>query len=134
MSWSLANVDEIPALGPAATREYWAQYTDDPAYVDGWRSVRAHLGVASFGVNVKDAAAGQVLVVPHREDDFGAQEELYFVFAGRARFTLDGVERELAAGDLLRVASGVDRSAVALETPTRVLMVGGVPGAAYTPE
>ena len=71
--------------------------------------MREHLGIESFGVNVKEAAAGQVLVVPHRETDYGSQEELYFVFDGRARFTLDGADVELRAGDLLRVASGVDR-------------------------
>jgi uncharacterized cupin superfamily protein len=134
MDWTLAHLDEVPALGPAATASYWRAYTDDPSYPEGWRSVRAHLGIESFGANVKEAAAGQVLVVPHREVDFGSQEELYFVFAGRARFTLDGEDLELGAGDLLRVAAPVDRRATALETPTKVLMIGSVPGAPYLPE
>jgi quercetin dioxygenase-like cupin family protein len=50
---------------------------------------------------------------------------------GRARFTVGGVELELAAGDALRVAPDVERRAVALDTPTLLLSVGGVPGQAY---
>lgn len=100
----------------------------------GWRSIRAHLGISAFGVNAKQAAAGETLVVPHRETDFGGQEELYFVSAGRARFELDGTAVEAAAGDLLFVAPGVERAAVALETPTTVLMIGAVAGAAYVAE
>ena len=132
--WRLAHVDAIPALGPAATHEYWHEWTDEPAYARGWRSVRQHFAIEAFGANAKEAAEGEMLVVPHREEDYGGQEELYFVFAGRARFILDGDEVEVASGDLLHIGPGVQRQARALETPTKVLIVGGVPGAPYTPD
>lgn len=132
--WELANVDEIGALGPPATPEYWRQWTDEPNYTSGWRSVRRHFAIEAFGANAKEAAAGEVLVVSHREQDYGSQEELYFVFAGRARFVLDGAAVELVAGDLLHIAPTVHREASALETPTKVLIIGGSPGVPYTPD
>jgi mannose-6-phosphate isomerase-like protein (cupin superfamily) len=134
MDWKLAHLDEIPALGAAATPEYWQQWTDGASYVQGWRSVREHLGIAAFGVNAKQAAEGETLVIAHREVDFGGQEELYVLLAGRARFELDGTVVELAAGEVLYVAPNVNREARALETPTTVLMIGAVPGAPYVPE
>jgi uncharacterized cupin superfamily protein len=134
VGWGFANVDAIPALGAAGTSEHWRQWTDEPRYERGWRSVRRHFAIEGFGVNAKEAAEGELLVVPHREQDYGRQEELYFVFAGSARFILDGAELELACGDLLHIAPQVQREARALETPTKVLIVSGTPGAPYVPD
>jgi mannose-6-phosphate isomerase-like protein (cupin superfamily) len=129
-----ANVDAIPALGAAAASEHWRQWTDEPRYEQGWRSVRRHFAIAGFCANAKEVAEGELLVVPHREEDYGGQEELYFVFAGRARFILDGAEVELASGDLLHIGPQVHREARALETPTKVLMISSTPSAAYAPD
>ena len=53
-----------------------------------WHPVRAHLGIRAFGTNAYTAEeAGVDVVEPHDEDD---QQELYLVFRGAARFTLDG--------------------------------------------
>ena len=134
VGWRLGHVGGIPALGPAATGEHWRQWTDEPGYELGWHSVRRHFAIEAFGANAKEAAAGELLVLPHREDDYGRQEELYFVFAGRARFLLDGAELDLASGDLLHIAPGVHREARALETPTKVLIIGGTAGAPYVPD
>jgi mannose-6-phosphate isomerase-like protein (cupin superfamily) len=69
--------------------------------------------------------AGGMLVVPHDELEFGGQEELYVVIEGRARFTCDGEDVEIGAGEVVAVAARVRRSAVALASPTTLLMVSG---------
>lgn len=61
--------------------------------------------------------------------DFGRQEEIYVILRGRARFVCDGDEVEVGSGEVLYVPAEVEREARALETPTVVFMVGGVPGA-----
>lgn len=97
-------------------------------------AVRGFLSVESFGVNAFEAHEGELLVVPHDELGEGEkQEELYLVVEGRARFVCDGEEAELGPGEVLFARPGVKREAIALETPTMLLMVGGRPGEPYSP-
>lgn len=131
--WRRARLSDIPALGLAADRSYWRQWARDPGYPRTWRSIRHHLGISGFGVNAVEAEAGEELVVPHDEVAFGGQEELYLVLRGRARFVCDGEEVEVGEGELLYVRPEVRREARALETPTVLFMVGGVPGGPYRP-
>jgi hypothetical protein len=51
---------------------------------------------------------------------------------GRAGVVCDCEGVTLRAGQVLFVAPEVFREGVALETPTTVLVVGGLPGRAYT--
>jgi uncharacterized cupin superfamily protein len=96
--------------------------------------LRSFLGVESFGVNAFEAHEGELLVIPHDELGEGEQnEELYLVTEGRARFTCDGEDVELAPGEVLFAKPGVKREAIALESPTMLLIVGGRPGEAYVP-
>ena len=96
--------------------------------------VRGHLGVESFGINAFEAHEGELLIIPHDELGEGErQEELYLVVEGRARFTCDGEEVELGPGEVLFARVGVKREAIALESPTLLLIVGGRPGEAYSP-
>ena len=99
-----------------------------------FRPVRHHFGIEAFGVNACEAGAGEELVVPHDEVSFGGQEELYAVVRGRARFVCDGDEVELGVGELLYVPPQVQRAGTALETPTTVLMIGGVAGKPFEPD
>jgi mannose-6-phosphate isomerase-like protein (cupin superfamily) len=133
-SWRTARIEEIGAASPANDAGYWKEWTDDAGYASRWHSVREHFGIEAFGVNACHADAGQELVVPHEEASFGGQEELYVVVRGRARFTCDDEEVELGAGELLYVPPEVQRSGVALETPTTVLMIGGVAGKPFEPD
>jgi hypothetical protein len=70
-----------------------AQHQEIDEITDGrvpWRPVRHHFGIESFGINVFNGKeAGDRLINEHDEAD-DAQEELYFVHSGRARFELDG--------------------------------------------
>ena len=124
-NWRKARLSEI---GTSRPPEWWQDWAREPDYGLRWREIREHLGITSFGVNVNEADAGRELVVPHEEESYGGQEELYFLVRGRARFTCDGDQVELEAGELLYIPPEVTREAVALETPTLVFMVGGIPG------
>ena len=124
--WKVAHLSEIPTTNDPS---YWEPWARDPGYGERWHSIRPYLGITSFGVNAYEAGAGEELVVPHDEVGFGDQEELYFIARGRARFVCDGEEVEVGEGGLLYARAEVLREARALETPTVVFMVGGVPGA-----
>jgi hypothetical protein len=91
-----------------------------------WRPVRATLGLRAFGTNAYTAEeAGVDVVEPHTEDE---HEEIYFVFRGRARFTLDGESFEADAGTYVFIADPkVHRHAVALEAGTTIMSFGGPP-------
>jgi hypothetical protein len=95
-------------------------------------AVRRYLGIESFGVNAWEADEGDMLVPEHDEVPYG-QEELFLVVKGTAKFTLDGEDVELGPGELVYAKPEVVREAVALETPTLLFLVGGVPGKAYEP-
>ena len=124
--WHSADLRSIPAVGPGADPGLWEGFAPDPAaYVAGWHGVREHFGLTGLGANAVTQDAGDLLVVPHDELEFGGQEELYVVVEGRARFTCDGHDVEIGAGGVVAVAARVRRSAVALATPTTVLMVSG---------
>jgi mannose-6-phosphate isomerase-like protein (cupin superfamily) len=130
--WSAVQVEDVPAIGPGADPEGWQGFVDDPArYVRGWHGVREHLGIRSFGCNAVTSARGETLVVPHDETEYGGQEELYVVTRGRARFTCGEESFELGPGGLVHCDSRVTRMAVALQTPTTVLMISGSPDLGY---
>src|ERR671937_1530101 len=129
---------ERPGFSPEEYREAMAERA--PHIVERWadagerfahehrqtHDVRGFLGIGSFGANAFEAAEGELLVVPHDELGEGEQqEELYLVVEGRARFTCDGEDIELRPGEVLFARPGVRREAIALETPTMLLIVGG---------
>jgi tetratricopeptide (TPR) repeat protein len=115
---SVAHIDELDAVEMA----------------DGfvWRPIRRHFDIRAFGVNAYSAlAVGRQIVEEHAETVLG-HEEIYLVLRGRARFTVDGNEHELAAGQLVFVRDPqLRRGAVALEQDTVVLALGGKPGEAH---
>jgi mannose-6-phosphate isomerase-like protein (cupin superfamily) len=150
--WKVARLSEIPAASkrPGFSPEEYRQAMAEraPHILERWadarerfqhanrktHDVRGSLGVESFGVNAFEAHAGELLVVPHDELGEGEQqEELYLVVEGRAGFVCDGERVELEPGQVLFARPGVRREAVALETPTMLLIVGGRPGRAYEP-
>jgi hypothetical protein len=94
-----------------------------------WKPVRRPLGVTAFGINAYTAAAaGDEVVEDHTETQLG-HEEIYFVHAGRAVFTVDGEEVDAPAGTMVFLDDvTVRRHAVAKEPGTTVLAIGGVPG------
>ncbi|MGH2843921.1 MAG: hypothetical protein ACRDKL_10095, partial [Solirubrobacteraceae bacterium] len=107
-----------------------------------WHPVRMTLGVRAFGCNAYIARrVGDDVVEPHRETPEGEDspaskellhQELYFVAAGRARFTIDEVDYDTPAGTYVFIPDPCShRHAVAVEVPTTVLSFGGPP--TFTP-
>ena len=80
----------------------------DPDTEERFIPLRRQLGVTSFGLN-------QILLRPgqrgriHRHT---TQEEVYVVLSGTLTLGIEGEERELAQGELARVAPGVRRQLV----------------------
>ncbi len=95
-----------------------------------YRPVRAHFGIASFGVSsFTGRKTGDRIINEHSEED--DQEELYLVLQGRAAFELDGERVDAPTGTLVFAAPGVKRTAFAEEDGTTIVVVGGKPGKAY---
>jgi hypothetical protein len=130
-AYAVANLDDI-------------EEASDGTYP--WRPVRHHFGITSFGVTTWTGRhAGDRIINEHDElerepghlraerleDD--ANEDLYLVHRGRARFELDGEQVDAPAGTVVFVPPGVRRAAFAEEPGTTILAVGGVPGKAYEP-
>jgi hypothetical protein len=121
-------IRDVPALEGRGDPAWWADWSRDPDFGPGWHSITAHLGITGIGIAGCTADAGKELIVPHAEGPYTGQEEVYVVVTGRATFVCDGETLELGAGELLFVEPHVEREARALETPTTVLALGGVPG------
>jgi tetratricopeptide (TPR) repeat protein len=97
-----------------------------------WKPVRLTLGVRAFGTNAYSAEeAGHDVVEPHTEeteDPSQGHQELYFVFRGTARFTIDGETFDAPAGTYVFLPDPKShRHAVAVEPGTTVLSFGGPP-------
>lgn len=95
--------------------------------------LRRAVGATAFGIAAWTAMdAGDALIEPHDETTTaaGAHEELYIVLDGRATFTVAGEEVDAPAGTCILVEVGTHRAAVAAEPGTRILAIGGRPGAA----
>ena len=102
---------------------------DSPVEGLTWHPVRHHLGIEAFGCNAySGAAAGDLVVEPHEED---ADQELYVVLAGAARFTVDGETFDASQGTLVFVTPPSHREATAIEPATTILAVGAEPGTAF---
>jgi len=150
--WAVARLEDIPSAAelPGVSVDDYRSALEQraPHILERWadagerfkgdhrkaHAVRQFLGVESFGVSAFEAHEGELLVIPHTEAEEGERnEELYLVVDGRARFVCDGEELTLGRGELLFAKPGVRREAVALESPTMLLIVGARPGKAYSP-
>jgi tetratricopeptide (TPR) repeat protein len=100
-----------------------------------WAPIRSAFGIGAFGINAwTSTEAGQEIISEHDEADGrqGPQQELYFVAAGHAVFTVAGDEIEAPPGTFVFVRdSNASRRAVASEPDTTILAVGAPKGAAY---
>ncbi|HEY6780111.1 MAG TPA: hypothetical protein VI111_04110 [Thermoleophilaceae bacterium] len=95
-----------------------------------FKKVRAELGVTAFGLQVIDLPpnADQYPEHDHAED---GQEEVYAVLRGSGELDIDGERFPLDGDTLANVAPGTKRKVYAGPEGLRVLVIGGVPGAAY---
>jgi tetratricopeptide (TPR) repeat protein len=102
-----------------------------------WATIRASLGIGAFGINAwTSERVDQELIGEHDEvgPRAGRHEELYFVAAGHALFTVDGDEIDAPEGTFVFVRDPTTkRKAVAKEEETTILVAGGRAGAAFEP-
>jgi uncharacterized cupin superfamily protein len=119
-NWKAAYITEVPPL--------------KPSYMKGWHSIRHFLGIKAFGINAVTKIDGtdNALILEHTEKDSG-QEELFIVMEGKAEFAIDGEKVLIPEGTAIAVQPEASRSAVALQFPTTLLIVGGSPGKPYEP-
>jgi hypothetical protein len=111
-----------------------------------WRPVRHHFGITAFGVttwtgravgdrilNADDELAREPGHLRAEDPAEDANEQLYLVQCGRARFEVDDEQIEAPAGTFVFVPPGASRTAFAEEAGTTIVRIGGVPGKAYEP-
>ena len=123
-SWRSAHISDIPSL----------VYEEEPGEAD-WKPVRIHFGIRAFGTNAYVVRrSGDEVIGEHTEtDESGTRhEELYYVVAGHATFTVEGEEVDAPAGTFVYVRDpDANRGAVAREDETTILCFGGTPGEAF---
>jgi len=109
-----------------------ATISELPSLYDGMiKLVRTELDISAFGVQIMDLAPDYT-TQSHDESSTG-QQELYVALSGSGA-VLIGDERLALDGDhVVRVNAGTGRKLSSGPDGLRVLCVGGVPGAAYTP-
>ena len=118
--WQTARLDELDSVPVTETLV--------------WRPIRHRFDVGGFGINAYTAAnEDDELVEDHTEESNG-HEEVYFVVAGRAEFTLGDETLDAPAGTFVFIRDpSVQRAAVAKEAGSTVLAIGGPRDEAYTP-
>jgi mannose-6-phosphate isomerase-like protein (cupin superfamily) len=95
--------------------------------------VRAELGITAFGVQVVDLPPSSGDLAPEHDHRHDGQEELYLLLAGSAEVVVADGTIGLDPETFVRLGPEVRRRIRSGPEGARVLMVGGVPGQAYTP-
>jgi mannose-6-phosphate isomerase-like protein (cupin superfamily) len=111
-----------------------------------WRPVRHHFGIDAFGVsawtgreagdrilNEDDQLSREPGHLRAEEIEDDANEQLYLVHRGRARFEFADKQVNAPAGTFVFVPPGVRRTAFAEEPGTTIVAIGGIAGKAYVP-
>ena len=94
----------------------------DPAGDDRFQRLRHELGLSTFGLNLLRLGPGARSRI-HRHE---RQEEAYLVLEGTLTLLVEDEPRELARGDLARVAPDVRRQLVnRTRDPLLLLAIGG---------
>jgi hypothetical protein len=111
--YAVRRLDEVPTMAGGAK---------DPH----WHALQHYFGFTAFGANVYVAKSdGDELVAGHDEAG-SAQEELYVVTAGEARFVLDGEQFDAPAVSVVAVPDpSVRRAATARSAGTTIVAIGG---------
>ena len=116
--WKVERINNVPPMKEGMSK--------------GWKSVRWHMDIESFGVNAVTKPKGEWLTPVHDEIK-EKQDELFVVIEGCAEFHLDGQKIEVKPSTLVSAKPNVKRGALALETPTTILIIGSPIGEIYKP-
>jgi mannose-6-phosphate isomerase-like protein (cupin superfamily) len=126
--------------GEAQGATYTVAHIDDMPFEEGsspgteWKPVRRIFSIGSFGTALARAnKAGDTLTHDHDEVTT-RHEELFLIVSGHATYRVDGEEIDAPAGTFLYTPDPATvRGVVAREAGTVMLVVGGEPGAVFTP-
>lgn len=99
-------------------------------YMGAFKRARAELGVESFGMQIIDMPPNFDGYPEHDHSEDG-QEEVYVTLRGGGEIEIEGERSPLDADHVARVGAGVKRKVWPGADGIRLLIVGGVPGAAY---
>jgi uncharacterized cupin superfamily protein len=113
--------------------DYAVRRIDDmEAIVYGtFKKARAELGVTSFGIQVIDFPPN-VDGYPEHDHSQDGQEEVYVTMRGEGEIDIEGERIALDPETMVRVSAGTKRKLYPGDSGMRVLVVGGVPGQAYS--
>ena len=96
-----------------------------------FKKARAELGVSSFGIQVIDMPPN-VDAYPEHDHSQDGQEEVYVAMRGGGEIEIDGERHPLDPETMVRVSAGTNRKLYPGDEGMRVLVIGGVPGQAYS--
>jgi hypothetical protein len=115
----------------ARMSDYSARSIDElPTLWDGFaKLVRPGMGIEAFGANIMDLPPDYE-TKSHDEAESG-QQELYVALGGSGWVVIGDERHPLDAEHLVRVNAGTGRVVASGSDGLRVLIIGGVPGAAY---
>jgi mannose-6-phosphate isomerase-like protein (cupin superfamily) len=99
-------------------------------YRGAFKRARAELGVESFGMQVIDMPP-EYGGYPEHDHSHDGQEEVFLALRGGGEIEIDGERFPLDADHVARVGAAVKRKVWPGPDGIRVLVLGGVPGAAY---
>jgi mannose-6-phosphate isomerase-like protein (cupin superfamily) len=114
--------------------DYTAKRIDEmeAGFGGAFKKVRAELGVESFGVQILDLPPNLEQFPTHDHSESG-QEEVYVTIRGAGWIDVDGERVDLDPDTIVRVGPDAKRKIYTGPEGMRILALGGVPGAAYTP-
>ncbi len=112
--------------------EYTSVAIDDieGAFGGAFKKARAALGVRAFGMQVIDMPANAE-GYPEHDHAADGQEEVYVALRGGGELDIEGDRVPLDADHLVSVRAGTRRKVLPGADGLRLLVIGGVPGAAY---
>jgi uncharacterized cupin superfamily protein len=117
-NWKVQHISDVPPMKDGMSK--------------GWKSVRWHMGIESFGVNAVTKPKGEWLTPVHDEEN-EKQDELFVVMEGSAEFHLDGETIKAGPGTLVSAKPPAKRGVLSLKTPTTILIIGSPIGKVYKP-
>ena len=104
----------------------------EAVYAGAFIRARASLGANSFGMQIMELPPSTDAYPEHDHSEDG-QEEVYIALRGSGEIEIEGERHPLDPETMVRVAPGTERKVWTDKEPLRLLILGGVPGAAYEP-
>lgn len=106
----------------------------EAAFGGGFIRARASLGATAFGMQVIDWPANPGNSYPEHDHAFDGQEEVHLLLRGTAEMALPDRVVRMDPETFIKIDAGTPRRVRTGPEGARFLVVGGMPGRAYTPQ